>query len=101
MPGDLISPHEVRLLLAFRQAPEQWLGNAEVAATASVSPRTARLHTARLTDLGVLDVERVYPASKFRFGRTPKAAGRAYLVRWEKARTALGIADATVVGAEP
>ncbi len=94
MAGDLISAHEVRLLLVFRQHPSRWFDNAEVAEAAKVSPRTARLHTSRLAELGVLDVERLFPASKFKLGRSPSEAGQTYLARWEKAREALGLSVA-------
>ena len=91
MHGDLISAHEVRLLLVFRGNADRWFDNAQVAEAAKISPRTARLHTSRLVELGVLDVERVFPASKFRLAGTPSEAGHAYLRRWEKAREALGL----------
>lgn len=100
-PGNRrISRHEVRVLLVFRQSPERWLDNAQVAEAANINPRTARLHTAKLVELGVLDVQRVFPASKFRLGRSPGLAGRAYLDHWEQAREALGINDvaATATG---
>ena len=38
MAGDLISTHEVRLLLVFQQQPGRWFDNAEVAQAAKVSP---------------------------------------------------------------
>ena len=88
---DRISPHEVRLVLVFQRQPDRWLTNAEAAETAEVSPRTARLHTSRLVELGVLDVERVFPASKFRMAKEPPEAGRAYLDRWQKAREVFGV----------
>jgi hypothetical protein len=88
---DRISAHEVRLLLVFRQQPGSWLANGEVARAAEISSRTARLHTSRLVELGVLDVERVHPASKFRLAKRPGEAGRAYLQRWEKAREVFGL----------
>lgn len=100
-PGNRrISRHEVRVLLVFRQSPERWLDNAQVAEAANINPRTARLHTAKLADLGVLDVQRVFPACKFRIGMSPGPAGRAYLDRWEQAREAHGINDlaATATG---
>lgn len=90
MPGDLISLHEVKLLLVFKNQPDRWFDNAQVADAAKISPRTARLHTSRLADLGVLDVERVFPASKFKLAGKPSEAGSTYLARWEKAREALG-----------
>src|ERR1700676_1043107 len=57
---DRISAHEVRLLLAFQQQADGWLANGEVAEAAQISPRTATLHTSRLVEVGVLDVERVH-----------------------------------------
>ena len=99
MQGDLISPHEVRLLLVFRHSPEQWLDNGQVAEAATISPRTARLHTAKLAKLGVIDMQRVFPATKFRLGQKPGEDGLAYLDRWENAREAHGITHAAV--AEP
>lgn len=83
---DRISLHEVRLLLVFQKQPDLWLSNAEAAEVADISPRTARLHTSRLIELGVLDVQRLFPASKFRLGQRPSEAGRAYLDRWQQAR---------------
>lgn len=96
MPGDLISAHEVRLLLLFKQQPERWLDNAELAHAADVRPRTARLHTSRLVALGVLDVQRLFPASKFKLSDSVSEAGRAYLQRWDKAREALGLGEEAV-----
>lgn len=63
---DRISAHEVRLLLAFQAKSETWLTNAEAAEEAAIGPRTARLHTSRLIELEVLEVQRVHPASMFR-----------------------------------
>ena len=94
MPGDLISLHEVKLLLVFKNRPDCWFDNAQVAEAAQISPRTARLHTSRLVELGVLDVERVFPASKFKLSGNPPEAGATYLTRWEKARVALGLGAA-------
>jgi hypothetical protein len=87
---DRISIHEVRLLLVFQKQPDRWLSNGEAAEEAEISPRTARLHTSRLLELGVLDVLRLFPASKFRLATGPGEAGRAYLDRWEKARQVFG-----------
>ena len=86
-----ISAHVVKLLLVFRRQPDHWLANGDVAEAAEISPRTVRLHTSRLVEIGVLDVERVHPASKFRLAREPGKAGRAYLERLERAREVLGL----------
>lgn len=88
---DQISAHEVRLLLAFRAKADAWLTNQEVADAASVSPRTARAHTARWVDLGVLVAQQVSPARKFRLSQQAGEEGRAYLERWEQAREAHGL----------
>ncbi len=91
LAADRISAHEVKLLLAFQQQPDAWQTNAEAADAAGISPRTARLHTSRLVELGVLDVQRLFPASKFRPAKEPGEAGRAYLERWTQAREAHGL----------
>jgi hypothetical protein len=88
---DRISIHEVRLLLAFQAQPDRWLTNAEAAQAASISPRTARLHTSRLVELGVLDVQRLFPPSKFRPAKETGGEGRAYLERWGQAREVFGL----------
>lgn len=87
---DRISVHEVRLLLLFQTQPERWLTNSEAASAAKISPRTARLHTSRLVEIGVLDVQRLFPASTFRLGKRPGEAGLAYLERWRQAREVFG-----------
>lgn len=87
---DRISVHEVRLLQLFRTQPERWLTNAEAAEAACISPRTARLHTSRLVELGVLEVQRLVPASRFRLGSQPGEQGQAYLERWNQAREVYG-----------
>lgn len=87
---DRISIHEVRLLLVFRKQPDRWISNGEVAEEAEISPRTARLHTSRLLELGVLEVQRLFPTSKFRLAKEPSEAGQAYLDRWQQAREVFG-----------
>ena len=87
---DRISVHEVRLLLLFRTQPDRWLTNAEAAEAAKISPRTARLHTSQLVELGILDVQRLVPASRFRLRKRPGDEGRAYLERWDQAREVYG-----------
>lgn len=83
---DRISAHEVRLLLAFQRNADAWLTNAEADEVSGISPTTARLHMSRLVRLGVRDVERLFPANRFRLGKHPDDEGKAYLERWEKAR---------------
>jgi hypothetical protein len=86
MATDLISPHEVRLLLVFRQRAGDWLTNNAVAKAAEISPRTARAHTDRLVRLGVLEEQQVYPGPVFRLAGEPGEEAQGYLQRAEKAR---------------
>jgi DNA-binding IclR family transcriptional regulator len=86
MATDLISPHEVRLLLVFRQRADEWLTNNVLAQEARVSPRTARAHTDRLVRLGVLEEQQLYPGPVFRLADQPGEEAREYLDRVEKAR---------------
>lgn len=91
MSEDRISEHEVRLLLVFEHDRDRWLTNGELAETAKVSPRTARNHTARLAELGVLEVERVFPSNKYRLAAKPGRPAQDYLERWRKAREVFGL----------
>ena len=86
MATDLISPHEVRLLLVFRRRADEWLTNNALAREAEVSPRTARAPTDRLVRMGVLEEQRLYPGPVFRLADEPGEEAREYLERVEKAR---------------
>jgi hypothetical protein len=81
----------VRLLLAFQDQPDRGLTTAAAAQAAKVSSRTARLHTSRLVELGVLDVRRLFPASRFRPAKATGGEGRAYPERWGQARAVFGL----------
>lgn len=91
MSDDRISAHEVRLLLILQQQPERWHANGELAELAEVSERTARAHTARLAEMGVLDVERVFPGNKYRLVKRPIGEAKEYLERVQKAREVFGL----------
>jgi DNA-binding transcriptional ArsR family regulator len=81
-----ISPHEVRLLLAIRREPDRWHTNGDLADAAEISERTARAHTARLAQIGVVDVERVFPGNRYRLVKQPTGEATHYLDRVDKAR---------------
>ena len=49
-----ISLHEVRVFLALKGNPEEWLTNKEISAASGVNESTTRLHTLRLVRLGML-----------------------------------------------
>jgi DNA-binding transcriptional ArsR family regulator len=86
-----ISPHEVRLLLALQREPDHWHTNGELADSAKISERTARAHTARLTKIGVLEVERVFPGNRYRLVKQAAGEARDYQDRVEKAREIFGL----------
>lgn len=52
--------------------------------------RTARQHTRRLVDLGVLDMAEVFPAHRFRLSAKADKRKRAYLARLERACEVFG-----------
>lgn len=85
-----VSAHEVRVYLLLSGNPTLWLTNAEVATRAGVAPRTARLHTLRLVQLGMLDQAEVFPAHRYRWSGRAAKRNRAYLQRLGAARDALG-----------
>lgn len=91
MSEDRISMHEVRLVQTFQSDPSKWLTNGELAEVAQMSARTARAHTARLTELGLLEVEKVFPANKYRLRPELGEAALEYLERYEKAREVFGL----------
>lgn len=86
-----ISPHEVRLVLALRREPDRWHTNGELADAAEIGERTARGHTARLAEIGVVDVERVFPGNRYRLVKRPAGEAKEYLERVDKAREVFGL----------
>ncbi len=78
-----ISIHEARLYRVFTAAPASWLTNREVAEAAKIAERTARLHTLRLVQLGILDLAEVFPAHKFKLAQAADKRNRGYLTRLE------------------
>jgi DNA-binding IclR family transcriptional regulator len=91
MATDLISQQEVRLLLELRANEGRWLTNNTLAEAVGCSRRTARLHTAHLVRLGVLEQRPLFPAPVFRLKENMTEDGQGYLDRVEKAREALGL----------
>jgi len=83
-----ISAHEVRV---FRALGKDWKTAADVAAAAKVAGRTARLHCSRFVELGIADVERVFPGHRYRAAAVKTLKGREYMVRMRSAIEAFGI----------
>lgn len=81
-----ISLHEVRVYVAFLDNPTAWLTNKDVAQIASVSGRTARLHTQRLTGLGILNVTKVVPGYRFQLSDMAIRQNVSYITHLDNAR---------------
>jgi hypothetical protein len=80
-----VSAHEVRLVAALQERPEEWRGNDDLAAAAAISSRTARAHLPRLIALGVAEGLRLHPARKYRLVAKPGPTAARYLDRVRKA----------------
>jgi hypothetical protein len=61
-----VSLHEVKVWLALRGKPGQWLTNDEIAKEAGVKVRTARQYTFRFLKLGLLERAETFPAYRYR-----------------------------------
>jgi hypothetical protein len=61
-----VSLHEVKVWLALRGKPGQWLTNDEIAKEAGVKARTARQYTFRFVKQGLLENAETFPAYRFR-----------------------------------
>ena len=83
-----ISAHEVRVFLALEKNEGDWLTNVQIAKLAKVAPRTARLHTNRLTKLGILDFAEVFPAHMFQLSKFAEKRNNAY---WQRLKMAKNI----------
>ena len=84
MDGDQISKHECLVYMALRDA-EGWLSNADLAALldGDVKPRTIRLHTKRLRDLGIIHSEFTFPG--YRHQASQDGRDENYVTRLERA----------------
>jgi len=93
MEQNEISVHQVRIASCLRDSGI-WMTNADIAKAANVSKRTARLHTHRLTQLGLLDQADVYPGHRFRWSNKADKRNTAYLQRLERAFEAFNMTAA-------
>lgn len=80
-----VSLHEVRVFLALKGKPEEWLTNKEISAASGVNERTTRLHTLRLVRLGMLEQAEVFPAHRYRWSVKGAKRNVAYAQRLQTA----------------
>jgi predicted DNA-binding transcriptional regulator len=84
------SQHEVKVWLALRDKPDQWLTNSDIARESGVKVRTARQYTLRLFKQGVLERTETFP--EYRYQLAPRSAVTdAYRQRIEAAMKAFGL----------
>lgn len=87
--------HEARAYKALQKAGAagRWMTNIEIATAAGIAERTARKHTSRLTQLGVLEQLTTYPSHQFKLraaSELPEGSeGKAALVELEAAAARL------------
>jgi hypothetical protein len=83
--NDLISEHEVKVFLALRQSRDAWRTSNEIGKASGVAYRTARAHTARMAERGILQVRKVFPGHRFRLVENPEKRDPEYIKRMEEA----------------
>lgn len=91
MERNEISEHEVKVYLALR-ASAKWMTNREIGERLTgVGPRTVRLHTKRLADLGILDQAEVFPAHRYRIAEKRGKRNKGYADRLDRAAEIFGL----------
>lgn len=85
------STHEVQVFRVFSISPNRWFTNRDVAEQSGVAYRTGRLHTSRLTKLGVLDQEQLFPGYRFRLASKLTRPAQEYVKRLEAAAEIFGL----------
>lgn len=86
-----VSWHEVKVVLALRGKPDQWLTNKEISEVSGVNGRTTRMHTVRLVKLGMLEQAEVFPAHRYRWSTKASKRNVAYSQRLETAAEVFGL----------
>lgn len=87
-----VSLHEVKVFLALRSKPDEWLTSQEISESSGVNYRTTRMHTLRLVKLGMFEVVRLHPAHRYRLAGKEAKRNASYAQRLEKA---IGVFDST------
>jgi DNA-binding IclR family transcriptional regulator len=80
--------------MVFSGDPHGWFTNQQIAKDAKVNGRTARMHTLRLANLGLLEVAEVFPGNRYRLSPRADKANPAYVKRL---RSAIGVFGLTEV----
>ena len=86
-----VSLHEIKVFIALRKQPDEWLTNKEISESSGVAPRTTRVHTLRLVKLGMLEQAEVFPAHRYRWSSKASKRNAAYAQRLEVAAEVFGL----------
>lgn len=89
-----VSIHLVRVVRLLRGQPGEWFTNGQIAKAASVAPRTARAHSLRLVNLGMVDEATVFPGHRYRWSGHAQHRNAAFLRRVEAAEGVFGVEEA-------
>jgi len=85
MERNEISLHEVKVYRVLKGSPEKWFTNAEIAEAGGLKKRTARTHTLRFANLGIIEQAEVFPSHKFKFSAKAGKRNGGFLKRLELA----------------
>lgn len=84
-----ISLHEIRVYEAVKSAGG-WMTAREIAVAADVADRTARHHAAKLSDLGVFEIAKVFGGYRYRIASSATDASRVHVSELEAAKRIFG-----------
>ena len=92
MEQNEVSLHELEVFRVFAMSPQKWMSNSDVSSlVASVSPRTVRAKTLKLTSMGILDCAEVFPSHRYRLADKAQRRNGGYWDRLVKAAEVLGV----------
>lgn len=89
MERNEISQHEVLVYLALANS-KAWMTNRDIADQTGVAPRTARAHTLKLVQLGLVEQAEIFPAHRYRLSDHAAKRNRGYFDRITRAIEILG-----------
>jgi hypothetical protein len=93
-----LSEHEVRIVHAFKDNPGKWFTSGDIATAAHVAGRTARQYTRELTELGVIEEAKTFPAARFKWSEKGARKNAAYLRKIDEAASVFDDAYAGIGG---
>lgn len=90
MERNEISVHEAMVFNTLANT-KAWMRNEDIAKSTGMPRRTVRSHTARLVNLGLVDLAEVFPAHRYRYSAKADKRNKAYLQRIQQAIDIFGL----------